>query len=944
MNKEMIISANAHEKRVAILENGVVVEFYVERADESKAVVGNIYKGKVRKVLPGMQSAFVDIGLERDAFLYVSDFFDDELNEDLDVSTVVQPVASDVTPAGRPPRPERPSPGRREFEDRRGRDRRGESARPYAPRRTEAVEETPEAAPIASAAAEESELTAVERITALAEASDVTFGALDVVESDAPDDFQMLRALLADADNRFERVTDADDSSESEGRDLARNAHSVRPPAPTVIGEGSAADSDEASMEIESAEPAKGRRRRKKDPATSEDVGEKRKASGRRRKKSDDATTDETGDEVSRAAANFPSSSRDGGASFERVLDDDFMSDAGGLLKEALIQEKIIEQTRLDEYETEASAQMDERAAANDFEAVRAETAPQTFYERVADDETRNENERDETEAAAESANASDAADDNEDGEAELSVRPHNPEFAARRGRRGRRRGGRSGNANGTTAEDDDASLSPDESGESLDSATTTAIAEEILAAAPEAVRLADDGRADVLREVEVPPPSRPFPPVPPDPARGGREGRESRETSRTPRRHLGISELLREGQEVIVQIAKEPIGLKGARITSYVALPGRYLVYMPTINHIGVSRKVATEQERIRLKRVMMTLREREQVQGGFIVRTACEGHTEEELHDDMMYLVRTWRDIRKRSEHARPGTILCRELDVVQRLLRDHMSSDFSVIRIDNEEEYARTVDFIGRFQPKLVNRVKLYTRKTPIFEEFGIQTEIDAAIKPRVWLKSGGFIVINQTEALVAIDVNTGKFVGRSNRLEDTITRTNLEAAVEIVRQIRLRDLGGIIVLDLIDMEERRNRQKVMQALEQEMRADRSPSKILQFNDFGLVAITRKRVRQSLERTLCEPCHYCGGSGMIKSAQTVCYEILAEAKRISADVGVERNREVTLRVNPAIVEALRATERRVMQEIEDHFGCHVNLQSDPLIHQERYDFAIL
>jgi ribonuclease G len=240
--------------------------------------------------------------------------------------------------------------------------------------------------------------------------------------------------------------------------------------------------------------------------------------------------------------------------------------------------------------------------------------------------------------------------------------------------------------------------------------------------------------------------------------------------------------------------------------------------------------------------------------------------------------------------------------------------------------------------------VNRVKLYTRKTPIFEEFGIQTEIDAAIKPRVWLKSGGFIVINQTEALVAIDVNTGKFVGRSNRLEDTITRTNLEAAVEIVRQIRLRDLGGIIVLDLIDMEERRNRQKVMQALEQEMRADRSPSKILQFNDFGLVAITRKRVRQSLERTLCEPCHYCGGSGMIKSAQTVCYEILAEAKRISADIGVERNREVTLRVNPAIVEALRATERRVMQEIEDHFGCHVNLQSDPLIHQERYDFAIL
>jgi ribonuclease G len=310
------------------------------------------------------------------------------------------------------------------------------------------------------------------------------------------------------------------------------------------------------------------------------------------------------------------------------------------------------------------------------------------------------------------------------------------------------------------------------------------------------------------------------------------------------------------------------------------------------------------------------------------------------------MLYLVRTWRDIRRRAEQARPGTVLCRELDLVQRLLRDHMSSDFSVIRVDDPGEYANIVEFINRFQPKLVDRVRLYTRNRPIFEEYNIQPEIEAALKPRVWLKSGGFIVINQTEALVAIDVNTGKFVGKSDRLEDTITRTNLEAAVEIVRQIRLRDLGGIIVLDFIDMEDRRNRQKVMQVLEQAMKADRSPSKITSFNDFGLVAITRKRVRQSLERILSEPCPYCGGSGMVKSAQTMCYEILSDAKHLAKEKAAtgQAFSEVTLRVSPQVAALLRGAEARVLREIEFSFGTPVTLHSDPNIHQERYDFAFM
>jgi ribonuclease G len=418
-----------------------------------------------------------------------------------------------------------------------------------------------------------------------------------------------------------------------------------------------------------------------------------------------------------------------------------------------------------------------------------------------------------------------------------------------------------------------------------------------------------------------------------------GRARRRARSVDRFAR--PVITDLLREGQEIIVQIAKEPIGQKGARITSHVALPGRYIVYMPTVDHIGVSRKIGTDEERQRLKRTLHQLRAESGAPGGFIVRTAANGCTIEELREDMSYLIRTWTDIRRRADRVKAPAIAHRDLDLVQRILRDQLSSDFTAIRVDNEFEYERIVDFVNRFAPKLVNRVKLYTKDTPILEHYGVQAEIDKAVKPRVWLKSGGYIVINQTEALVAIDVNTGKFVGKSNRLEDTIVKTNLEAAKEIVRQIRLRDLGGIIVLDFIDMEERKNRAKVMGALEQELRSDRSPSKILQFNDFGLVAITRKRVKQSLERTLCTPCPYCGGGGMVKSPQTVSYEILAEARRISKDV--DHHNEVILRVNPEVAKALRGPERDVLAEIEAYLGGLVTIKSDPTVHQEQFDIAL-
>ena len=423
--------------------------------------------------------------------------------------------------------------------------------------------------------------------------------------------------------------------------------------------------------------------------------------------------------------------------------------------------------------------------------------------------------------------------------------------------------------------------------------------------------------------------------------ARRGRGGpppvktEEYRANGQLPKGGPMISELLREGQEILVQVSKEPLGKKGARITSHIALPGRYLVYMPTVDHVGVSRKIASDDERLRLKRIIHD--HKNGLPGGFIVRTAAEGRGEDEFVQDIRFLGNLWSDIRSKGEKRAAPALIHRDLNLVQRLLRDQLSPDYRAIRLDNEAEFATVLDFVSKFQPALVNRVKLHLKDTPIFEEYGLNSEIEKALRPKVWLKSGGYIVINQTEALVAIDVNTGKYVGKSNRLEDTIVRTNVDAVHEIVRQIRLRNLGGIIVVDFIDMEEKKNRQRVMAALEEAVRADRVPSKILQFNDFGLVAITRKRTQPSLERTLCRPCSYCAGSGWSKSPETICYDIQQEIKKMAH---MFDSKEITVRVNPEIAKVLKSGEFVSLNEIEDWTKKDIIVKSDPLLHEEHFD----
>jgi ribonuclease G len=422
-----------------------------------------------------------------------------------------------------------------------------------------------------------------------------------------------------------------------------------------------------------------------------------------------------------------------------------------------------------------------------------------------------------------------------------------------------------------------------------------------------------------------------------------GRRGRDRSERQERQAAAGRIEDLLKEGQEIVVQVVKEPLGTKGARITSHLSLPGRFLVFMPTVDHIGVSRKIDSRDERRRLRGIVQRFREQSGLPGGVIIRTAASNRSEADITADLTYFEQVWTEIQRRRENERTPAVLFREESLVTKLLRDLLTEQFTAIRIDDDTEYRRVMALVSRIMPTMVGRVKHYNKDYPIFEEYGVQSEIDKALRSKVWLKSGGYIVINQTEALVAIDVNTGRYVGKKSagRLEDTIVKTNLEAVREIIRQIRLRDLGGIIVLDFIDMEEKKNRQKVAQAVEQELRKDRAPSKAVQVSDFGLIIITRKRVKSSLERQLTEPCPYCSGTGTIKTSATICYDILTEVRKVSADLD---GYSLVLRVNPEIARALKEESRSVFRELETSVGRPVTIRSDEQLHHEQFDLMAI
>jgi ribonuclease G len=398
----------------------------------------------------------------------------------------------------------------------------------------------------------------------------------------------------------------------------------------------------------------------------------------------------------------------------------------------------------------------------------------------------------------------------------------------------------------------------------------------------------------------------------------------------------LPIEELLQEGQEIFVQVAKDPMGTKGARVTSYVTLPGRYLVIMPNVDHVGISRRIESEETRNRLKDIANEIRPKGY---GLIMRTASEDATDDEIRRDLEFLLHLWESTQIKKDKVSAPALIYSDLDLVFRSIRDFMSQDVERLVIDSHDDYEKLCDFVSSYFPRLMSRIELYDGREPIFDAFAIEHDVARALERKVWLKSGGYIIIDQTEAMTVIDVNTGKFVGKEN-LEDTILKTNLEAVKETAYQVRLRNLGGIIIMDFIDMEKIENREKVFHALVDIMKKDRAKSTIYNISELGIIEMTRKRVRESLGRVLCEHCPYCEGKGFIKSARTVAYEIFRKLRRMS----LPRTKVAVITANPAVAELLAEEERYAIEETEDIFGIKLIVKEDAKFHQEHYEITVL
>lgn len=397
------------------------------------------------------------------------------------------------------------------------------------------------------------------------------------------------------------------------------------------------------------------------------------------------------------------------------------------------------------------------------------------------------------------------------------------------------------------------------------------------------------------------------------------------------------IEALLKEGQEIMVQISKGPIGTKGPRVTTYVSLPGRYLVFMPNVEHVGVSRRIPKDEERARLKEIVKRLRKPGH---GYIVRTVSEGVKEEDLRSDVEFLEALWEDVLKKREQSSPPSLLHADLSLSFRVVRDLFSQKVDRLLIDSKEEYEAVRDFVHRFLPDQVSRVHYYSREESLFDHLGIEMEIARALSRKVWLKSGGYIVVDHTEAMTVIDVNTGRFVGKRDQ-EETILKNNLEAAKEIAYQIKLRGIGGIIIVDFIDMERERNREKVYQALVDAMAGDKARTRISRISDLGLIEISRERVREDLLRTMSEPCRYCEGRGYTKSPTTVVYEIFRELRRLG-DLGDEQT--IVVGTHPSVAELLEGEEYAGIEMLERERQVKLVIKADPALHLEQYDIVAL
>ena len=397
------------------------------------------------------------------------------------------------------------------------------------------------------------------------------------------------------------------------------------------------------------------------------------------------------------------------------------------------------------------------------------------------------------------------------------------------------------------------------------------------------------------------------------------------------------IETLLREGQEVVVQVAKEPIGTKGARITSHVSIAGRHLVLTPWSQRVGVSRRIESDRERRRLREIVTRLRPRDV---GFIIRTAGEGAREADLEADVKYLSSVWDEIKARRDEVSAPARLSAELSLPLRAIRDFANPRTRRITVDDPATHEEMKSFISRFVADPKPRLELYGGPLPIFDHFGLEARIDDNLGKKVWLKSGGYLIVDQSEALTAIDVNTGRYVGKRD-LEETVLKTNLEAVQEVVHQLRFRNIGGLIIIDLIDMETAENREKVYRALQDALRQDKAKTNILKISELGLVEMTRKRTRENLVQQLCEPCSYCEGRGYVISAETVAFKVLREVRK---DLPRFCGRQIAVTVNPRVAETLLGSARKATQRLSEELGREIEIRARPGIHQEQFEVTAL
>jgi ribonuclease G len=440
-------------------------------------------------------------------------------------------------------------------------------------------------------------------------------------------------------------------------------------------------------------------------------------------------------------------------------------------------------------------------------------------------------------------------------------------------------------------------------------------------------------GSAEAAKAPE-PPPKREVPKKAPPSSHGRREGRN--ELARLDK-HTPIREVVREGQEVLVQISKEPIGTKGARVTSHISLPGRYVVYLPTVEYVGVSKRIGSEKERSRLRE---TIEGMKPPTGGLIIRTVAEGLTKKQLKADVGYLVRLWGEIVKKREGARAPSSLFEELDLTLKVARDMFGDEISKIVIDDKLQYERLTRFVEMFMPERVKDVELYQGDEPIFDAYGIEEEVTRALSRKVPLPSGGYLIIDEAEALTAIDVNTGRFVGKGSKdHEETILKTNLEAVEEIAYQLRFRNLGGLIVLDLIDMEKHSSREQVRRRLEELLQKDKAKTSLNRISDLGLIEMTRKRTRESLGRLMHDACPYCDGTGQVRSATTMVYEILRAIRRDRSGLP---GYTIMVNAHPDVVALMKGEERAAVVEAERRYTRRIDLTPRKEYHLEQYDLT--